>query len=110
MPFRMKAEIIGWKNTINDEDTNKLGFYIFAGYRFAENWEVAARFEKYDPSSELSDDHITLLTGGLTYSVFSSDWAAGKISVAYTYQKEADVVVYPEIDNNVFQMMMQLAF
>ncbi len=109
-PLRIKAEIIGWTNKRKEYDRSQMGFYLFTGYRFAKNWEVVARVENYDPNTDLDDNQKLLLTGGLTYSLFSSKWTAGKISMAYTIQQESDKGYFPEIDNNVFKLMMQLVF
>lgn len=112
-PLRIKAEVIGWTNVgalPNGDDLGRIGYYVFAGYGFAKNWEASVRFEIYDQNTDLDDDQLTLLTVGATHSIFSSKWAAGKITAAFTIQSEADVVTSPEIDNNVFQLVMQLVF
>lgn len=109
-PLRIKAEVIGFTNTIGGNDFSRMGYYVFAGYGFAKNWELVARFENYDHNTDVDDNEITLITFGGTYSLFSKKWAAGKITAAYTLQSEADTQLYPEIDNNVFQLVMQLVF
>lgn len=109
-PLRIKAEVIGVTNTVGSTDFTGMGYYVFAGYGFGKNWEAVARFEVYDGNTDVDDDQLTLITLGATHSIFSNKWAAGKITAAYTLQSEADVAAYPEIDNNVFQLVMQLVF
>jgi hypothetical protein len=109
-PLRVKAEVISWTNSSGSIDQTHMGYYVFAGYGIAKNWEAVARFEIYDNNTDLDDDQLTLITVGATHSIFSNKWAAGKITAAYTLQSEADAGFYPEIDNNVFQLVMQLVF
>lgn len=112
-PLRVKAEVIGYTNVgaaFDGSDLGRMGYYVFAGYGFAKNWEAVARYESYDHNTDMDDDQINLITLGATYSVFSTKWAAGKITAAYTLQSEADAGFYPEIDNNVFQLVMQMVF
>lgn len=109
-PLRVKAEVIGWTNTVGDFENSQMGYYVFAGYGFAKNWEAVARLENYDPNTDNDDDQLMLITLGATYSVFETKWTAGKITAAYTLQNESDTDMYPAIDNNVFQLVMQLVF
>lgn len=109
-PLRIKAELIGFTNVgaaSNGDDLKRMGYYLFAGYGFAKNWEVLARFENYDHNTDLDDNEITLFTFGAAYSIFETKWSAGKITAAYTLQSEA---VDPQFDNNVFQLVMQMVF
>ena len=109
-PLRVKAEIIGVTNTTGSTDVSGMGYYVFAGYGFAKNFEALARFEIFDGNTDIDDNQLTLITLGATYSIFQTKWTAGKITAAYTLQNEADVPLYPAFDNNVFQLVMQLVF
>jgi len=116
-PLRVKAEVIGYTlvdHIVNFDgtfsDRPAMGYYVFAGYGFAKNWEAVVRYENYDHNTDVDDNQITLITVGATHSIFSKKWAAGKITAAYTLQSEADVPGYEEFDNNVFQLVMQLVF
>jgi hypothetical protein len=109
-PLRVKAEIIGVTDKNGSEDLSGMGYYVFAGYGFAKNFEALARFEIVDGNTDEDDDQLTLITVGATYSVFKTKWTAGKITAAYTLRNEADVPAYPAFDNNVFQLVMQLVF
>ncbi|MCB0731517.1 MAG: hypothetical protein KDC88_10825 [Ignavibacteriae bacterium] len=108
-PIRVKAEVIGWTNVgaaTDGSDLSRMGYYVFAGYGFAKNWEAVARYENYDHNTDVDDNEITLITLGATYSVFETKWTAGKLTGAYVLQQEAGT----EIDNNVIQLVMQLVF
>ena len=112
-PLRVKAELIGYTNVgaaANGDDLKRMGYYIFAGYGFAKNWEAVVRYETYDHNTDVDDNQVTLITLGATYSVFETKWTAGKITAAYTLQNEADVTAFPAYDNNVFQLVMQMVF
>lgn len=109
-PIRVKAEVIGVTNTFGYTDISAMGYYVFAGYRVTKNIEAVARFETFDGNTEIDDNQVTLNTFGGTYSIFSNKWGAEKITAAYTLQSEGDIALYPEIDNNVFQLVMQLVF
>lgn len=106
MPIRLKAEIISWTNLGGINNISQLGYYLFAGYRIANNWEAVARFENYDPNIDLKKNEQRLITIGATYAVFSDEWKAAKITAAYTFINESG----SEINNNVAQIVMQLAF
>jgi len=110
-PLRVKAEVIGWTNnasTSADADISRLGYYLFAGYGFAENWEAVARYETYDENTDVDKNELTLLTVGATYSIFETKWTAGKITAAYVFQYEGEAL--DKIDNNILRVVMQLVF
>lgn len=112
-PLRIKAEIIGFTNigaATNGDDLSRMGYYVFAGYGFAKNWEALARFETYDHNTDIKDNEITIITLGATYSIFEKKWTAAKITAAYIINSEKDTKLFPEVDNNVFQLVMQLVF
>jgi predicted porin len=105
-PFRVKAELIGWTNTFGSTDLNQMGYYLFGGYKLIDCVEAVARYENYDPNTDLDKNEQSLLTIGATYSVYPSKWTTGKITAAYTIISETGNAV----DNNVFQIVMQLVF
>lgn len=109
-PIRVKAEVIGVTNTFGSTDVSAMGYYVFAGYGVTKNLEAVARFETFDGNTEIDDNQVTLITVGATYSLFATKWTAGKITAAYTMLSEGDTALYPKIDNNVFQLVMQLVF
>ena len=105
-PLRVKAEVIGWTNTFGTLDVSQMGYYLFAGYKVAENIEAVGRFENYDKNTDVDDNEQSIITLGATYSVFSTKWTAGKITAAYAIIGESGTAV----DNNAFQLVMQLVF
>ena len=105
-PFKFKAEYIAWTNTINNTDISQLGYHLFTGYRVAEFWEVGVRYEHFDSNTNIENNERNLITLGLTYSVFPQKWNAGKITAAYVISGETGTVV----DDNVFQLTMQVVF
>ncbi len=105
-PIRIKMEYIAWKNRLNSTETSSRGYYIFAGYKIAKSLEAVARFESFDPNTDLEKNEQSFLTIGATYSIFPRKWNAAKITAAYMFKNESGI----ELDNNVFQLVMQVVF
>ncbi|MBI1931250.1 MAG: hypothetical protein HYS24_01775 [Ignavibacteriales bacterium] len=104
--FKVKAEFIGWTNTIDNSDLSQMGYYLLGGYKILDCLEAIARYEIYDANTDLDDTELNFITVGATYSLFPSKWNAGKITAAYIITGEPNITV----DNNVFQIVMQLSF
>ncbi|MBK7106457.1 MAG: hypothetical protein IPH62_14345 [Ignavibacteriae bacterium] len=105
--FKVKAELIGWTNTFGSVDFSQMGYYLMGGYKIMDCVEAIARYEIYDANTDLDDNERNFLTIGATYSLFPTKWNAGKITAAYVMTGEAQD---PQHDNDVFQLVMQLAF
>jgi hypothetical protein len=105
-PIRIKAEVIGLSNKNGANDLNSLGYYVFGAYGFMDNWEALARFETYDPNTDVDDDATNLITIGARYALFPGKVTASKITFAYVLHGEQGT----EIDNDVFYVMFQTAF
>jgi len=105
-PIRIKAEVIGLTNTFGDTDVPSLGYYVFGAYGVTDAWEVLARYETYDPNTDVDDDATNLITIGARYALFPAKLTASKITFAYVmHGEEGDA-----IDNDVFYVMFQTAF
>lgn len=103
-PIRLKAEVIGWTNTMGNVDVSQMGFYVMGAYQLVKNWELVARFENYDSNTDVDDNERSFVTVGATYSMFSK-WTTSKITAAYVLANED-----PTVDNNTFQIVCQLVF
>ncbi|GBD90988.1 hypothetical protein BMS3Abin04_01712 [bacterium BMS3Abin04] len=107
-PLRLKAEYISWTDKNGNADKTSAGFYGFAGYRVKSNIELVARYEQFDPNTNLTNDEQSLITIGATYSFYPAKWKTAKITAAYVIHNEASNA--PTIDNNVFYVMGQYVF
>ncbi|MBK8946776.1 MAG: hypothetical protein IPM32_16115 [Ignavibacteriae bacterium] len=105
--FKVKAEIIGWSKPFGSNDIASMGYYLLGGYKIMDCVEAIARYEIYDANTDLDENERNFLTIGATYSLFPTKWNAGKITAAYVLTGEAKD---PQHDNDVFQLVMQLAF
>lgn len=105
-PIRIKAEVIGLTNTVNDIDLPSLGYYVFGAYSITDAWEVLARYETYDPNTDVDDDAQNLITVGARYALFPAKLTASKITFAYVLHGEEGTT----IDNDLFYVMFQTAF
>jgi hypothetical protein len=105
-PIRIKAEVIGLTNTISGVEIPSLGYYVFGAYSVTDAWEVLARYETYDPNTDIDDNATNLITVGARYALFPAKLTASKITFAYVVHGEEGVA----IDNDVFYVMFQTAF
>jgi len=104
--FKIKAEYITWKNTYSNIDISQMGYHLFTGYRVGKYLEAGIRYEHFDSNTDIENNERNLITLALTYSVFPSKWNVGKITAAYVISGETGT----EIDDNVFQLAMQVVF
>ena len=109
-PIRIKAEYVSIidKNTSTDITTN--GFYLMGAYGINKSVELLARFEMFDPITNIDDNEETLVTLGATYFVFPGDWTSGKITAAYVFRNDKLGTNGNDLANNVFYIMFQAAF
>ncbi|MFZ1292424.1 MAG: hypothetical protein WAR79_20190 [Melioribacteraceae bacterium] len=104
--FKLKAEVIGWTNTFGSNDLSQMGYYLMGGYKIIDCLEAVGRFEILDANTDLDETELSFVTVGATYSLFPTKWNAGKITAAYIITGEPN----PAVDNDVFQLVMQLSF
>jgi hypothetical protein len=105
-PFKIKAEYIAWKNTFGNIDISQMGYHLFSGYKIAKCLEAGIRYEHFDSNTDIENNERNLITVALTYSVFPTKWNVGKITAAYVISDETGT----KIDDNVFQLVMQIVF
>jgi hypothetical protein len=103
LPYRLKAEVISFTDKNGGTDSTSLGYYVFGALRFAQNFEGLARFEVFDPNTNLKNDKQTDITIGLAYSFFPVSWQNVKITGAYVIRREEGTV----IKNNILYLMIQ---
>ncbi len=109
-PIRIKAEYVSIidKNTSTDITTN--GYYLMGAYGINKSIELLARFEYFDPFTDLDDNEETLVTLGASYFVYPGDWTSGKITAAYVLRNDKLGANNSDLANNVFYVMFQAAF
>ena len=109
-PIRIKAEYVSItdKNTSNDITTN--GFYLMGAFGLNKSVELLARFEMFDPHTDIDNNEETLITLGATYFVYPGDWTSGKITAAYVFRDDQLGPTGNDLANNVFYVMFQAAF
>jgi hypothetical protein len=79
------------------------GYYIQGGYLFLSLLEPAVRYQELDPNTNTSNDKLQWITLGLNIYLKGHNL---KIQTDYTFKKEQGT----GIDNNVFQIQLQLDF
>ena len=105
-PIRIKAEVIGLTNTKGNKDVTSLGYYVFGALEITNAWELLARYEKYDPNTDVNNNVTNLITFGARYALFPAKISASKITIAYVLHDEEEVA----INHNVLYVMFQTAF
>jgi len=105
--FRFKGEYVSWTNKNSPTELTSNGYYAFVAYKVMKKIELLARYETYDPNSDLSDDEQTDITIGAGYSIWPSKWTAAKVTLAYVIQGESGNTT---IDDNVLYAFFQLIF
>lgn len=109
-PFRNRDRTrVGWDAEINpnplkallirgelvsgrDDRTTRRGWYVLAAYRLTDQWEPAARVERWDPDRGAGNDAITRTTLGVNYHI------AGDTQLAVNYEFRDDKA-HPALDN-----------
>ncbi|MCK5343215.1 MAG: hypothetical protein KAR20_07415, partial [Candidatus Heimdallarchaeota archaeon] len=104
-PFTAQAEYDMYTQD-TDADTSDIdgsGFYVQAGYLFLPKLEITFRYQEVDPSNIDLFDKLKWTSIGLNYYLHSQKL---KLAADYTFKKEEGT----EIDNNIFQVQLQLDF
>jgi len=105
-PVSLEAEYDLYKeDTKNGENSNieGNGWYAQGGYLFYSIFELAARFQELDLDKNDPDDKLQWVTVGFNIYLKGHNL---KIQTDYTFKKEQGT----EIDNDVFQIQLQLDF
>jgi len=88
----------------DSSDIDGSGFYVQAGFLVIPKLEIVARYQEVDPSNLALFDKLKWTSIGLNYYLHSQKL---KIAADYTFKKEEGTM---EIDNNIFQVQLQLDF
>jgi hypothetical protein len=80
-----------------------MAYFGHLGYKVAPKVELLARYDFYDPNTDVDDDGENWITGGINYYV------DGLNSMFYlNYIKKGEEGT--EVDNDVIMVQMQLVF
>ncbi len=104
-PIRIKVEVIGLTNIVENKDIPSLGYYVFGAYKISDTWELLARYENYDPNTDVRNNSTNLVTLGARYALIPAKIIASKITFAYVLHGQEGT----KVDNNVFYVMFQTA-
>ncbi len=88
----------------DSSDIDGSGFYVQAGFLVIPKLEIVVRYQEVDPSNLDLFDKLKWTSIGLNYYLHSQKL---KIAADYTFKKEEGTM---EIDNNIFQVQLQLDF
>jgi phosphate-selective porin len=105
-PFTAEAEYDLFNlnmKTLNVADINGTGWYIQGGYLVTSLIEIASRYQEVDPNKDAPGDKLRAISIGANFYLHAHNL---KIQTDYTFKKEEIV----EIDNDVFQIQLQLDF
>jgi len=110
-PLNFKAELVS--HTMNDveaedgsfSDISMMGYYVFAGYRVTNYFEVLGRYEKFDPNTDSDDDAISIITLGAAIQEFE-DTKNHRVAAALVFPTNED----SDVDDIGFQIMWQFLF
>lgn len=94
--------ILGSNEKTADTTINSMGFYGHVGFKLNPQFEILARFDSFDPNSDVTDNEETWITGGVNYSI-SGDRA--KIYLNYITKSET-----PSVDNDILSIQFQVFF
>jgi len=81
----------------------KQTYYISAGYKFSNSWQVVARYDWYDSDTTRKDDEKHESTIGLNYFIEKHN---AKLQLNYVYCGEKG----RKIDNDVMRVNLQISF
>ena len=105
-PVSAEAELDMYNQKIkngNSSDIQGMGWYIQSGYLITTMLELAARYQEFDPNTDISNDKAQWITVGVNVYLRSHNL---KIQTDYTFKKEQA----NEFNNDVFQVQLQLDF
>lgn len=105
MSVSIKGEYVVGSDEMVDTlpDHNSAGFYGQIIFRANPQIEILGRYDSFDPNSDVDDDEVTWLTGGLNYLIESNH---AKISINYIKKQEAT----GEYQNDQFVTQFQIFF
>lgn len=84
-------------------DVQGMGWYVQGGFLITSAIEIASRYQELDPNKDISGDKLRGISFGMNFYLHSHNF---KIQTDYTFKKEETI----EIDNDVFQIQLQLDF
>jgi hypothetical protein len=88
---------------VGTDSVDSMAYFAQGSYAFNANWELLGRYDYYDANTDLDDDAINWLTGGVNFSL--ADFNT-KFFLNYIMKDEEGA----EIDNDEFVVMAQYAF
>jgi phosphate-selective porin len=104
-PFTAQAEYDMYTQDTK-QDSNKIdgsGWYAQAGYLVLPKFEITFRYQEVDPSNLDDFDKLMWTSVGINYYFVSQKL---KLAADYTFKDEQGT----KIDNNIFQVQLQLDF
>lgn len=70
LPLMVRAEYgMATDGQTNGTEIDRDGFYASALYTFAKQFRIGARYEEYDPNTDVANDELSIVTGGFHYMI-----------------------------------------
>ena len=82
---------------------NKQTYYVTAGYKFLDNWQVVARYDWYDPDTDKKDDERNETTLGVNYFIEKHN---AKIQLNYIRAGEKGT----KVDDDIVRLNVQVSY
>jgi hypothetical protein len=110
MTFRFRGEFLMAEDeyltgpSVDEKDTRKSqAYFAHVGVQPVKQVEFLARYEAYDPNTDMDDDGISAITGGVNYYL---EGINSMFYLNYIHKMEQGT----EIDNDEVQAQMQITF
>ena len=93
MTIVLKGEyVMGAYDMGNDTTMNSAGFYAHLGFQPNPQFELLGRYDSYDPDTDMDNDAVTWITGGVNYFI---DGQHAMISANYIMRSVEEPTVVP---------------
>ncbi|MCB0283791.1 MAG: hypothetical protein KDF60_14495 [Calditrichaeota bacterium] len=99
--FQLKGEVIGLTNNLSDVST--MGYYVFGGYSITNTIELLARFENYDPNTDVDTNELSFITLGAALRDIGNNH---KVTAAIVLADNKAT----DFQDTIFQVMWQFVF
>lgn len=90
-------------DSVTGSDKDSAGFFAHLGYSFTEKWELHARYDAWDPDTDVDDNAESWITAGINYKLM-------KYNTMFYLNYIAKDEESNDIDNDEIVLMFQYAF
>lgn len=90
-------------DSVTGSDRDSAGFFAHIGYSFTEKWELHARYDAWDPDTDVDDNGESWITAGINYKLH-------KYNTMFYLNYIARDEESNDIDNDEIVLMFQYAF